>query len=645
MKRTLLIIALAVFSITAAAQVSDNLLTMEEAVLGRGLETQKINWHWTGDRNVYAIDGYYKVARRGQSRPETAPDGSFEVFPEGNNLHIRFTATGQEVAVTSETNPDIVSGDAVSRHEFGIEKGIFISPDSRRIAFYQKDESRVTEYPLVDIGTRTGSISYIKYPMNGMPSEIVRMGIYNILDGSTVWLDVTDFDSERYLTNVTWAPGGEAIYLQVLDRSQKHMHLNCYDAATGKFCRTLLSEDNERFVEPAYPLYFLENNPDEFIYTTDNRDGFRNLYLCSIKGGEPRRLTAVDADVEYFGQNGRFVYYYTWEVSPAERHFAKVDTRSGKMTRLTRDHGTHICTLSPDGKYFMDEYSALKEPLVVKLGTTDGRSLKEIYRADIPSPKLENCIIETGTIKSADGLYDNHYSLVKPADFDPTKKYPVVLYVYGGPHLQMITNSYLGGMSRWDILMAQKGYIVFSMDNRGTPYHGAEYEKAIHKQCGKAEMADQMEGMKWLMSHEWVDCDRIGVHGWSYGGFMTISLMVNYPEVFKVGVAGGPVIDWHWYEVMYGERYMETDVTNPEGFASTSLIPRAADLKGKLLICQGVIDDTVVWQHSLSFVESCIKNNVQVDYFPYPTHPHNVRGKDRVHLMDKVTAYFEDFLK
>lgn len=641
----MLMIALAVFSIAAAAQSSDNLLTMEEAVLGRGLETQKINWHWTGDKNVYAIDGYYKVARYGQNKPLTAPDGSFEAFTDANNLHIRFTATGQEVSVTSETNPDIVSGDAVSRHEFGIEKGIFISPDSRKLAFYQKDESRVTKYPLVDIGTRTGGANYIKYPMNGMPSETVRLGIYDIEDECTVWLDVTDFDSERYLTNVTWAPGSDAIYVQVLDRSQKHMHLNCYDASTGKLCSTLLSEDNDRFVEPSYPLYFLENQPDKFIYTTDNRDGYKNLYLCSVKGGEPIRLTAVDADVEYYGQYGHFVYYYTWEVSPAERHFAKVDTRNGKMTRLTRDHGTHKCTLSPDGKYYMDEYSSLDEPLVVKLGTTDGRSLKEIYRADIPSPKLENCIIETGTIKSADGLYDNHYSLVKPADFDPSKKYPVVLYVYGGPHLQMITNSYLGGMSRWDILMAQKGYIVFSMDNRGTPHHGAEYEKAIHRQCGKAEMADQMEGMKWLMSHDWVDCDRIGVHGWSYGGFMTISLMVNYPEVFKVGVAGGPVIDWHWYEVMYGERYMETDVTNPEGFASTSLIPRAADLKGKLLICQGVIDDTVVWQHSLSFVESCIKHNVQVDYFPYPTHPHNVRGKDRVHLMDKVTAYFDDFLK
>ena len=193
--------------------------------------------------------------------------------------------------------------------------------------------------------------------------------------------------------------------------------------------------------------------------------------------------------------------------------------------------------------------------------------------------------------------------------------------------------------------MAQHGYVVFVMDNRGTTNRGAEYEKAIHRRCGKCEMEDQMAGLRWLMSHDWVDSSRIGVHGWSYGGFMTISLMVNYPEVFKVGVAGGPVIDWKWYEIMYGERYMETEKSNPDGFAATSLIPRAKDLKGKLLICQGAIDNTVVWQHSLNFIDECIKSNVQVDYFPYPRSEHNVFGRDRVHLMQKVTDYFEDFLK
>ena len=282
--------------------------------------------------------------------------------------------------------------------------------------------------------------------------------------------------------------------------------------------------------------------------------------------------------------------------------------------------------------------------MVVNIIQTDGKKSKEIYRAKDPTAELNFCPIELGTIKSADGRYDNHYRLIRPIDFDPSKKYPVILYVYGGPHSQLVNNSFHAYLRTWEMYMAQHGYVVFVMDNRGTQYHGAEYEKAIHKQCGQVEMEDQMEGMRWLMSHDWVDKDRIGVHGWSYGGFMTISLMVNYPDVFKVGVAGGPVIDWKWYEVMYGERYMETEKTNPKGFEKTSLIPRAKDLKGKLLICQGAIDKTVVWEHSLSFVDACIKAGVQLDYFPYPTHEHNVRGQERVHLMQKVTDYFNEKL-
>ncbi|MBQ5434478.1 MAG: S9 family peptidase, partial [Bacteroidales bacterium] len=450
---------------------------------------------------------------------------------------------------------------------------------------------------------------------------------------------------ERYLTNITWGPGRDRIYIQVLDRPQKHVHLNVYDAADGKCLGTLLTEENSRWVEPQEPLVFLESDPDQFLYFTDNRDGFKNYYLCSASGKfAPKRLTDVDADCSYVTQRGRYVYYYSAEISPVENHLFRVDLKTGKKQRLTRGEGWHMCQISPDGKYFMDTWSSLNEPRVMGWGTTDGKKFTELWRAGEPNPLLTSCKIEMGTVKSADGKYDNHYGLVYPIDFDPSKKYPVILYVYGGPHTQLIRNVYQGGMSRWDIYMAQHGYIVFTMDNRGTPNHGAEYEKAIHGQCGQAEMADQMEGMKWLMSHPWVDRDRIGVHGWSYGGFMTISLAVNYPDVFKVAVAGGPVIDWKWYEVMYGERYMDTEATNPEGFAKTSLIPRAKDLKAKLLICQGAIDDTVVWEHSLSFVESCIKNKVQVDYFPYPTHPHNVRGVDRVHLMDKVTMYFEDYL-
>ena len=567
--------------------------------------------------------------------------GGIYAYTKENNL---FCFDGErEHQITNFEDKNIVCGQSVSRNEFGISGGIFFSPDGKKIAFYQKDESRVTDFPLLDINTRTGTLRNIKYPMNGMDSEHVSLGVYDIASGKTTYLNVTDFDAERYLTCITWSPDSERIYIQVLDRAQKNIHLNSYNASTGEFLKQILSEHNDRWVEPQYQLVFLKNDPSRFIYSTDNRDGFWNLYICNDEG-KVERLTKVNADVKYVAQDDKFVYYTSAEVSPAESHLFKVEIASGKATRLTKEAGWHEPVMSKSGKFYLDTYSSLNVPRVVDLGRTDLKPSRELFRAEDPTVGYNFCNIELGKIKSADGKFDNFYRLIKPLDFDPTKKYPVILYVYGGPHSQMVKNNYQASLRRWEMYMAQHGYVVFVMDNRGTQNHGAEYEKAIHRQCGQAEMEDQMVGMRWLMSHDWVDQERIGVHGWSYGGYMTISLITNYPDVFKVGVAGGPVIDWKWYEVMYGERYMDNTHNNPEGFAKTSLINKATSLKGKLLICQGAVDNVVVWQHSLSFIRECIKNHVQVDYFPYPCAEHNVYGKDAVHLYQKITNYFEDYL-
>lgn len=629
------------------------LLTMEDAILNRSLIPQNYPVKWSAERPKEYLtthDGkYYAVdIRSGKRRETSAPATEQARKPHAelrdNNI-VWVDADGTEHRVTAYDDKNIVCGTSVSRNEFGIDGGLFPSPDNSRLAFYVKDESRVGTFPLVDITTRTGTLVQIKYPMNGMASERVKVCIYNTATDRVVEMDATDFDEERYITNITWSPDSRHIYAQLLDRAQKNMHLNCYDAADGRFVATLLTEHSDRYVEPQYPLYFLAGSNDRFIYTTNNRDGYRNLYLCSVKAKSVERLTAVDADVAYLGQDARAVYYYSAEVSPIERHLFRKDLITGRTTRLTREAGWHTCSLSTDGRYFADNYSSLHTPRVVAIGSTDGRFYREEFRADDPSKEYNYCPIELGTVRSADGRYDNYYRLIKPIDFDATKKYPVILYVYGGPHSQLVRNDFQATLRRWEMYMAQHGYVVFVMDNRGTMNRGREYEQAIHRQCGKCEMADQMEGLRWLLAHEWADRSRVGVHGWSYGGFMTISLMVNYPDIFKVGVAGGPVIDWKWYEAMYGERYMETEQTNPDGFAAVSLIPRAKDLCGKLLICQGAMDNTVVWQHSLNFIDECIRQRVQVDYFPYPRAEHNVLGRDRVHLMQKVTDYFDDFLK
>ncbi len=596
---------------------------------------------------VYAVDVKGKVLTDKFTLPQGAANvtpngGRYYAFTVDNNLYV-CDGNGNVIPVTEDTDPNIVNGQTVSRNEFGIWNGIFWAESGKKLAFYRKDESLVGTFPLLDINTRTGSLFEIKYPMAGMSSENVRLGIYDLASNETVFVQADDFGYDQYLTNITWSPDDRYIFIQVLDRAQKNMRLNMYDASDGNFVKTLLEEHNDRFVEPQWPLHFIKGSTDRFIYTTDNRDGYKNLYLCDTDGNI-ERLTKVDADVAYVGQDGKNVFYTSAEVSPIENHLFSINIKNGKTARLTHEEGWHDISLSPDGKSFLDSYSSLYTPRKIDLRSSDGKQSRALL--DAPNPMADYACgeIELGTVKSADGKYDNYYRLIKPVDFDPSKKYPVIVYVYGGPHSQLIKDTWNGAVSYWDMYMAQRGYIVYVQDNRGTSNRGAEFEKAIHRQCGQAEMADQMKGVEMLLSLPYVDKDRIGVHGWSYGGFMTISLITNHPDIFKVAVAGGPVIDWKWYEVMYGERYMDNPAVNREGYEKTSLINKAKDLKGKLLICQGAIDNTVVWEHSLSFIRECIKDNIQVDYFPYPCAQHNVLGRDRIHLMDKVTIYFEDYL-
>lgn len=589
------------------------------------------------------LTGVWPLAKNAQN---VTPNGSDLIaYTKDNNLYY-VDGNGNEFAVTEDQDPNIVNGQTVSRNEFGIDGGIFWSPDGKKLAFYRKDESQVGTFPLLDINTRMGSLREIKYPMAGMKSEQISLGIYDIASGKTSFMEVNDFGREQYLTNIAWGPASDFVYIQVLNRAQKHMRLNQYCAKTGQFIKTLLEEQNEKFIEPLTPIVFLKNDPSLFIYRTNNRDGYFNLYLVNAQTGKiQKRITDVEADVEMVGQDGKYIYYTSAEVSPIDNHLFRVDLKSGKKTRLTQADGWHRVSMSNDLNYFVDNYNSLNVPRVINLVRNDGKIVKELLKGSNPTKDYNFGEITLGTVKTADGQFDNYYRLIKPMNFDPSKKYPTIVYVYGGPHSQMVKNSWQGELRRWEMYMAQHGYVVFVMDNRGTSNRGAAFEKAIHGQCGQAEMADQMEGIKFLKSLPYVDTDRIGVHGWSYGGFMTISLITNHPEVFKVAVAGGPVIDWKWYEVMYGERYMDSPHTNATGYEKVSLINKAKDLKGKLLICQGAIDNTVVWEHSLSFIRECIKNNVQVDYFPYPCAEHNVMGKDRIHLMQKVTDYFEDYLK
>ncbi len=578
--------------------------------------------------------------------PDFAPNHQRVAYTKAQNLFI--SQPGKEnQQITQENNPAIMNGQAAHRSEFGISKGTFWSPSGNSLAFYRMDQTMVTDYPLVDISAVPAKLNNIKYPMAGGKSHHVTVGVYNVASGKTVFLK-TGEPAEQYLTNLTWSPDEKSIYLAVVNRAQNHMWLNQYDAATGAFVKTLFEEQNEKWVEPEHPMYFVPNHPDQFVWISE-RDGFDHLYLYSTNGKLIRQLTKGDwvvTDLVGFDKNGREAYYTSTAESPLERHFYAAELSTGRTGRLTQGSGVHNITFSPTGQFFIDNYSSPATPRTIRILDTDaGKITKTLLVA--PNPLEGYALGETTVfpIKAEDGTTDLFCRMITPPNFDEKKKYPVVVYVYGGPHAQMITNGWLGGSNLWMQLMAQKGYIVFTLDNRGSADRGRAFEQAIFRQVGVPEVSDQMQGVAYLKGLPYVDANRLGVHGWSYGGFMTTSLMLKKPGVFKVGVAGGPVIDWRLYEVMYTERYMDTPQENPQGFEQANLLNQVKNLKGKLLMIHGTVDDVVVWQHSQSFLKKAVDEGVLLDYFVYPGHPHNVGGKDRVHLYKKVTEYFDEHLK
>jgi len=564
-------------------------------------------------------------------------------YIKGQNLFI--LDKDGEKQITFETQPGIVCGQEVHRREFGIEKGTFWSSTGKYLAFYRKDESMVQDYPLVDFMTREATYTPVKYPMAGMTSHQVTLGIYNLENGKTNYLD-TGGPDDHYLTNVSWGPEDKYIYLAELNRDQNHMQLNQYDVETGEKVKTLFEETSLTYVEPLHPLQFLKNRPDQFFYWS-RKDGWFHIYLYNTGGKLIRQLTKGDWEVTGFygaDQAEKNIFIQSTMENPVERQIYKVNVASGKIHRLSHAAGTHQASFSPGKTVFTDQWTAFDVPSKTDLITAEGINIRNIHQSESPLADYQLGENKRFTIKAADGKTDLYCRMILPPRFNPGKKYPVIIYVYGGPHVQLVSDKWLNDAGWWQYYMASKGYIAFTVDGRGSDNRGKAFEEIIHRQLGITETADQMKGVDYLKTLPYVDPERIGVHGWSFGGFMTLNLMLRHPDVFKVGVAGGPVVDWKMYEVMYGERYMDTPAENPEGYLNSNMINLVDQLSGKLLLIHGAQDETVVMQHSMMFLRECIRQNKPVDFFAYPTHPHNVRGEDRVHLMTKVSQYFFDYL-
>jgi len=605
----------------------------------------------TSKNQVYAYD--VKTGKYGRffnydaeaDNVEMDPTKTRVAYTKDQNLFI--SAAGHEnEAVTTEANPAIVNGQAAHRSEFGITKGTFWSPSGSKLAYYRMDQTMVTDYPLVDVSTTPASLKNIKYPMAGDKSHQVTVGVYDLNTRKTVFLQ-TGEPKEQYLTNLAWSPDEKSIYLAVLNRGQNAMKLNQYDASTGAFVKTLFEETDAKYVEPQHAMLFVPGHADQFIWQSQ-RDGYNHLYLYNTSGQLLRQLTKGNwlvTDVLGFSNNNREVVYAGTADSPLERHTYAVSLSGGAPRKVSQGTGTHNTTLSPSGTYLLDNFSSSVTPRTIRtIGVADGKPKRLLLTADNPLTAYKLGETKLFPIKAADGSTDLYCRLITPPGFDASKKYPVVVYLYGGPHVQLVTESWLGGSNLWMQMMAQKGYVVFTMDSRGSGNRGRAFEQATFRNLGTAEMADQLEGVKYLKSLPYVDQSRMGIHGWSFGGFMTTTMMTRAPGTFKVGIAGGPVIDWRMYEVMYTERYMDTPQENPEGYKQANLLGYVPKLQGKLLLIHGTVDDVVVWQHSLDYLKTAVDNGVQLDYFVYPGHPHNVGGKDRAHLYRKVTQYFDENL-
>lgn len=641
--------------------------TFPGILLKNGNEQTLVNW--MDGKVTWKIDLPYEASNIDWNKESLAT-----AYVVNHNLYV-MTSDGKVQQVSQDGGLELTYGESVHRDEFGIEKGTFWSNDGHLLAFYRMDQSMVSQYPQVnitpyddsqvytghdstEIHSRCARVEPDPYPMAGETSHKVSVGIYDITSRKTVYLNTGD-PTDRYFTNIAWSPDNTKLYLIELNRDQNHGTLDEYDVQTGEKLRTLFAESNDKYFEPCHPIQFLPWDSNKFIYQT-RKDGYNHIYLYNARNGKQiKQLTSGKfevMDILGFNDDLQTIIYTSNEQEPLQQNVYSVNMK-GVRTLLGNSTGCHNATLSADGHYFIDNYSS---PLIARhidiVETSHGYETNVLSASD-PWADYELPQIKVGTIKAADGVTDLYYRLILPTNFDPKKKYPAVIYVYGGPHAHNIEASRHWDARGWDIWMAQKGYVMFCLDNRGAENRGLAFEQATFRKLGVEEMKDQLKGVDFLKSLPYVDADRLGIHGWSFGGFMTTSLMTSFNEnetdnpyifkqkcPFKAGVAGGPVIDWKFYEVMYGERYMDTPQTNPDGYKYTSLLNKAQNLNGRLLIIYGGNDPTCVPQHTLSFIRACINAGTYPDLFTYPGDGHNMFGTDRVHLHEVITRYFEDHL-
>jgi dipeptidyl-peptidase-4 len=583
---------------------------------------------------------------------DVSPNLQAVAYTVGNNLFVSTASGAQQVTDEPE---GVLCGQKVHREEWGIAKGTFWSPGGQLLAFYRMDERMVEQHYLVEAEAMAAERPAVRYPMAGRESHQVTIGIYDPAARTTVFLQ-TGSPVDRYFTNISWSPDGQKLYIIELNRTQTRAELCRYDAHTGQREGVVVAEENEKYVQPLHPVAFLPWQEDAFLYRS-RRDGFDHFYLYRTDGTQLLQVTQgawLVGDLLGFDAETQELTFTSNQASPLQQHVYRLQLSVSGGT--VGAYSLRRCSLYPDGwqegelspsrRFLLSRHQSHDMPGEVDvMDCRDGRQVAHLLSASDPYSGCRMPSIELGVLPAADETTPLYYRMLKPADFDAARLYPVILYVYGGPGIRLISDRWQYEARGWDIYMANRGYIVFTLDSRGSRGRDFSFESATSRRLGVEEEKDQMCGVRFLQSLPFVDNRRIGVHGWSYGGHMTVALMLRYPEVFCAGVAGGAVIDWRYYEVMYGERYMKTPAENTEGYAATDLKQLVGRLKGALLLIHGGQDSVVLPVHVFSFLQAAVEAGVQPDFFLYPTYGHHVTGHDRIHLYEKITRYFDTHLK
>ena len=585
-----------------------------------------------------------------QQYAQLSPAGDKAAFVQNNNLYLVDLETGEEKAITIDGKENqIINGatDWVYEEEFGFAKAWYWSPDGQKIAYYRFDESHVKEFFMTEWGSLYPDQTRFKYPKAGERNSIVKIGVYDLDSGNTVWMDIGE-ETDQYIPRINWTKSSDTLALRRMNRLQNKQDLMLANVNTGD-TETIKTETSDAWIDINDDLTFLENG-EQFIYVSEE-SGYNHIYLYDMSGKLIRQVTRGEWEVtNYLGYNeeNERIYFISTEDSPLERHFYSIHISGDEKTRMSDGEGWNSVNMSRDYKYYIETFSSTKIPSVYTLHKGSGEEVRILEDNDELQKTLdEYSMPQKQYMKISLPQAELNAYMLKPSDFDSTKKYPVLFYVYGGPGSQTVTKRFDSGQRpMWHRYLAEQGYIIFSVDNRGTGARGRDFEKQVYKKLGQYEVQDQIDAAEYLMGrYDFIDTARVGIWGWSYGGYMSSLVLAKGSDVFSTAIAVAPVTSWRYYDTIYTERFMQTPQMNPEGYTKGAPLTYAGQIKGNYLLVHGTGDDNVHFQNAVEMVNKLVLEDVRFETMFYPNRAHGISGGNaRPHLYEMLNRFIMENL-